>query len=119
MFVLTSKSKIIDKLHEIENYINALEDSKDEVYKQLKEYNKDSEIQKLQTEIAYIKKNSIHIMSNKEKEFAKQFKEEHLHKYDERLGFSYIVTPTGIGNGLNIRCNQCEEEKDITDYENW
>jgi hypothetical protein len=34
-------------------------------------------------------------------------------------GFSYIVTPTGIGNCITIRCNSCGEEKDITDTSSW
>ena len=33
--------------------------------------------------------------------------------------FSYIFTPTGIGFGVEIRCNECGEVLDITDYSNW
>lgn len=34
-------------------------------------------------------------------------------------GFSFIVTPTGIGDCITIRCNSCGEEKDITDTSSW
>ena len=34
-------------------------------------------------------------------------------------GFSYIVTPTGIGDCITIRCNSCGEKKDITDTSSW
>lgn len=33
--------------------------------------------------------------------------------------FSYIVSYTGIGQGLTIRCNYCGESLDITDYDCW
>ena len=33
--------------------------------------------------------------------------------------FEYIVTPTGIGTGVDICCNYCGTRKDITDYGSW
>lgn len=33
--------------------------------------------------------------------------------------YSYILTPTGIGYVLEIKCNRCGEIKNITDYNNW
>ena len=32
---------------------------------------------------------------------------------------SIIFTPTGLGNAITIRCNACDEEKEITDVSNW
>lgn len=34
-------------------------------------------------------------------------------------GFTYIITPTGLGSCISIRCNSCGEVKDITDSESW
>lgn len=34
-------------------------------------------------------------------------------------GFSYIITPTGLGNDIKIRCNSCGKEEDITNIDNW
>lgn len=33
--------------------------------------------------------------------------------------FTYIITPTGLGNIIKIKCNSCNEIKDITDAESW
>lgn len=33
--------------------------------------------------------------------------------------FTYLVTPTGLGDCISIRCNACGEIKDITDSDNW
>ena len=33
--------------------------------------------------------------------------------------YTFIITPTGFGPCISIRCNSCEEEKDITDWESW
>lgn len=32
---------------------------------------------------------------------------------------SLIITPTGLGDVVVVRCNKCGEEKDITDVSNW
>lgn len=68
------------------------------------------------------------ITDNEEKE-AREFYEKHKDCCRKVLkkeffsttggGFSYIITPTGLGNCVSIRCNSCGEIEDITDSENW
>ena len=33
--------------------------------------------------------------------------------------FKYILTPTGIGTSVSIKCPYCGKEKDITDVSDW
>ena len=33
--------------------------------------------------------------------------------------FSYIVTPTGLGNVVEIKCNYCNCKENITDFSTW
>lgn len=33
--------------------------------------------------------------------------------------FSYIITPTGLGTILEVKCNVCGKSKTITDFDNW
>ena len=33
--------------------------------------------------------------------------------------FTYSITPTGIGNVIEIKCNRCGKIKDVTNYDNW
>ena len=45
----------------------------------------------------------------------------HLHKpFYSSIGgqFTLTVTPTGLGNGVHVKCNACGEDKDITDVSN-
>lgn len=49
----------------------------------------------------------------------KKFQKKHRKICNKNTNFSYIITPTGIGTGINIRCNKCMKEKDITDYGSW
>ena len=68
----------------------------------------------------------INIILNKkeEKEF-NSFTEKHRkcrENSEDCLGnyfFSYKIIPTGIGDIIKIKCEQCGEEKDITDYDCW
>lgn len=34
-------------------------------------------------------------------------------------GFSFTISPTGLGNCVSIRCNSCYETKEITNVDNW
>lgn len=34
-------------------------------------------------------------------------------------GFSYIITPTGLGDCVKIQCNSCGKIEDITDISCW
>lgn len=68
-------------------------------------------------------------LDNKEVEAANKFFELHkdcCHKILNKPvfstiggGFSYIITPTGLGNCISIECNSCGEIKDITNSDNW
>lgn len=33
--------------------------------------------------------------------------------------YSFLVTPTGLGSIVSIKCNACGEMEDITNNENW
>ena len=51
---------------------------------------------------------------------ARMFQDRHGHpEKKDGKGFSFIFSPVGLGDKITIRCNLCEEEKDITDYKVW
>lgn len=68
-------------------------------------------------------------LNDNEEKAAKEFYQKHKDCCSKLLGkpiysttgggFSYIITPTGLGLCTIIRCNSCDEEKDITDSNNW
>lgn len=35
------------------------------------------------------------------------------------MKFSYIISPTGVGDVIEIRCNGCKETENITDVDSW
>lgn len=65
---------------------------------------------------------SVITLSPNEDKDVKEFKLKHCsckNKPGLTGHYSYILTPTGIGYVLEIKCNQCGEIKNITDYDNW
>lgn len=68
-------------------------------------------------------------LTEKEKKAEKEFFITHKNCTQEVLNkpffsttggqFTYLITPTGLGDCISIRCNACGEIKDITDSENW
>jgi len=57
-------------------------------------------------------------LSQKEEKSAKDWQKYHKGICTYR-SFSYVFTPTGIGDAVYIRCDYCKKQKEITDYENW
>ena len=63
----------------------------------------------------------INLSPNEDKD-VKEFKLKHCsckNKPGLAGHYSYILTPTGIGYVLEIKCNRCGEIKNITDYDTW
>ena len=114
-------NKMIEKpnLQKIQDYIDYCEESKQEVYKKLREYSKDKEIQSLQNELNDLKNNALYVMTDKEKTSAMIFKNDHYKKCKNSGTYLYKLTGTGIGTAITIKCDKCEEELDITDTESW
>ena len=61
-------------------------------------------------------------LNESEAQKAKEFEEKHRHPdiYKGAIGghISYKFTPTSIGTAVIIKCNICNIEENITDY-NW
>lgn len=64
-------------------------------------------------------------LDSKEQELASIFMRKHkrchtgIDATEGNYKFSYIVTPNGFGQVIEIRCNVCGEIADITNIENW
>lgn len=61
-------------------------------------------------------------LTPKEQKRIKDFIQEHKDCiFTSSIGgkISYIVTPTGIGSIIEVRCNACGKQKDITDIDCW
>ena len=101
------------------NRINDAETKKDEAYKQLEEWNKDEEIQKLKSEIESLqnklwntRRYSFEI-TPEEHEAIEEWKEKHVeekHNGDTYAGaiggrYKYIFVPTSIGTVGSIKCS--------------
>ena len=69
-------------------------------------------------------------LNEKESEKALEFMESHAHQEDlKKMGrasfsamghqFTYMITPGGLGSLVSIKCNMCQEVKEITDTSDW
>ena len=96
-----------DKEDYRKDYINA----KQEVYK-------DEVIERLNKELERYRKNSLEVLSDKEMLQFKEFK----HSHYKSCGTSdvwVLLSPTGVGTAIKLKCCKCGEELDITDIDNW
>ena len=62
-------------------------------------------------------------LNEKENELAEKFLQEHRHPevYKGTIGghIDFIFTPTSIGDAICVKCNICDKEENITDYDTW
>ena len=96
-----------DKEDYRKDYINA----KQEVYK-------DKVVERLNKELERYRNNSLQVLSDKEMLQFKEFK----HSHYKSCGTSdvwVLLSPTGIGTAIKLKCPKCGEELDITDIDHW
>ena len=96
-----------DKEDYKKDYINA----KQEVYK-------DEVIERLNKELERYRENSLQVLSDKEMSQFKEFKYSH-YKTCGTSDMWILLSPTGIGTAIKLKCSKCEEEVDITDIDSW
>jgi len=62
-------------------------------------------------------------LNEKENELAEKFMQEHRHPevYKGTIGghISFTFIPTSVADNVSIRCNICNKEENITDYDTW
>lgn len=104
---------------ELKEYIKDMETRNEELRYKLDNYSKDEEIQRYKDELMNIRRDSLYILNDKEKELVNEFRKEHYKKCGKSSRIEYILNPTEIGTGISIRCSRCGCEKDITDYKEW
>lgn len=111
---------IIEKEHtikKIDKFMTELINENEKLNYELKNFNKDEEIQKLMNEIQELRQKSIYMLNDKEHKDFNIFKEEHGKKCNTYP--TIIINGTGLGDIIKLHCPICNEEKDITDISCW
>ena len=96
-----------DKEDYKKDYINA----RDEVYK-------DEVVERLNKELERYRNNSLQVLSDKEMSQFREFKYSH-YKTCGTSDVCVLLSPTGIGTIIKLKCPKCKEELDITDIDSW
>ena len=96
-----------DKEDYRKDYINA----KQEVYK-------DEVVERLNKELERYRDNSLQVLSDKEMSQFREFKYSH-YKSCGTNDVYVLLSPTGIGTIIKLKCPKCSEEVDITDCDHW
>lgn len=119
--VLRGKS-IKDSLKELQALIELLEEDKEDyrkAYLEIKDEKfKDKELKRLKEELDFYKRNSLAILSDKQKKRAEEFIHEHYKKCDTGYrSFVYTVTPSNVITIVELRCPICGEIIDVSSYD--
>ncbi|AMR10677.1 hypothetical protein AB684_10960 [Bacillus licheniformis] len=108
------KNKLMD---ELSTFIDNLMGERDSLAEKLRNFKKDEEISKLLKENESLRINSLHTLSEKEREEADAFREEHWKKCKGNT--SFLLTGASIGTRVEVICSKCKTQKDITDISVW
>lgn len=85
-------------------------------------FNTQDEVRKANERADRVRRMSLHMFSEKEMSAAEQFRKEHFASCQSGIrapSFEYVLTGTGIGTAITVRCPVCGKEENITDYSNW
>ena len=119
--MLRSK-KIEDTLDLLKKQIDLLQKDKEDYKKDYinakQEVYKDEVIERLNKELERYRENSLQVLSDKEMLQFKEFKHSH-YKSCKTNDVLVLLSPTGIGTIIKLKCCECGEEVDITDIDSW
>ena len=114
--------KIEDTLDLLKKQIDLLQKDKEDYRKDYinakQEIYKDEVVERLNKELERYRYNSLQVLSNKEMSQFREFK----HSHYKTCGTSdtwVLLSPTGIGTAIKLKCPKCGEEVDITDIDHW
>jgi hypothetical protein len=108
------KTKIMGELNVfIDNLIN----ERNSLAEQLRNYNAEEKVANVLKENDKLRVNSLHVLSEKEREQADVFRKGHWESCKGNA--RYILEGTGIGMGVTVQCTKCNRTKNITDVSNW
>ena len=114
--------KIEDTLDLLRKQIDLLQKDKESYRKDYinarREVYKDEVVERLNKELERYRNNSLEVLSNKEMLQFKEFK----HSHYKSCGTSdvwVLLSPTGIGTAIKLKCPKCGDELDITDCDHW
>jgi hypothetical protein len=107
----------VDLLNKLTQHIESLVKENEYLRNKVINYNKDDEIQRLINEKLDIIKRSVKVLSDKEENDLKKFREQHYFSCKGHI--KEIISHTGIGSTIIVKCIKCNEEKNITDMDDW
>ena len=114
--------KIEDTLVLLKKQIDLLQKDKEDYRKDYinarQEVYKDEVVERLNKELERYRNNSLQVLSNKEMSQFREFKHSH-YKTCGTSDVCVLLSPTGIGTIIKLKCPKCSEEVDITDCDHW
>lgn len=119
-----SQKDVHEYLEAVGRQYDRLNDENKSLMERIASFNEADEIKKHADAVKDIRKRSLLVMTEKEVQSEIRFRDEHTHFRGTKMSlfhstFQYEITGTGVGTILKIRCPQCGQEQDITDYDAW
>lgn len=106
--------KIIEDLKNHVNYLMEDNQQLENRIEELKNLNKNKEIERLKKMLNQTHNNSVYILTEKQK--MEEFKKEHNCHETNRNRYSLIITPNELFTAIEIKCNYCGQSEDLTDW---
>lgn len=102
-------------LQQLKDYIDDIHEDNNRLREIIEEFNQDAELSKKGDKIKELQnelyKKIGYLPNEDEEKEMKASMNAHMKSKHEGVGsyYSYIVTPTGLGSALDVRCNHCNE----------
>ncbi|MDM5216884.1 hypothetical protein [Bacillus velezensis] len=118
MFFKWAEKREKDRMmSDLGTFIDNLINERDSLAEKIRSFNADEEIAKLLKENENLRINSLHTLSEKERDEADAFREEHWEKCKGNM--AYLLKGASMGTAIEVICSKCKTKKDITDISVW
>jgi predicted nuclease with TOPRIM domain len=114
-----TKMRVKRAMEDVNKILDELVEQNIELLKRVDSDEKEHKVKEAEQKTKDIQRRCIHLLDEKESEEKKNFIASHKTICQMKNHFRYIVSPSPLGNKIEIQCLDCGFDEDITNYDDW
>ena len=87
--------------------------------KTVEDFRKEDEIREAREHVEEIQKRSLHLLSTQELIDYRDFRQTHYNSCKNASEYIIMLSGTGLGEAITVKCPVCGMSRDITDISSW
>lgn len=109
------KSEAQKAIELLQEYFKQQQNTIERLHSTINNFNGDERVKEAEIQLLQLRHNSLCILSDSEREKVNKWHASHKETGCKGKYYEYILSPTGIGMGITMRCKRCGYTENIND----